>query len=103
MKLTESKLRDLITQVYLDAFNDLVEEEPILLAEPQAPNEDPPSELEANAIVSEGNQPMTKLINILNTLSPDERKRLFGRFGYYTGEHLLSQLNSIKKAEKGAL
>jgi hypothetical protein len=97
MQLTKQRLKDLITQVYQDAFDDLSDEEPELLSEPIL-DELPP--------ISEGDQAsstLNKLIKALNHLNPEQRKKIFHRFGYYTGEHLLAQLNSIKKAEKGDL
>ena len=97
-QLTEQTLKDLIHQVYLEAFKDIcVEEEPALLAEPQFEGDEPPE-------LSEGNEtPFSRLIKILNTFDEDERARLFRRYGYYTSAHLLNQLNNIKKAEKGSL
>jgi len=102
-QLTEQTLKDLIHQVYLEAFKDvcaeedLSEEEPALLAEPQFEGDEPPE-------LSEGSStPFSRLIKILNTFDEDERARLFRRYGYYTSAHLLNQLNNIKKAEKGAL
>ena len=105
MQLTEQTLKSLISQVYLEAFEDLLDDEPDLIQEPQSPGELPPSELAAAAVVSEVNQPSTiqKVHRLLSKLEPDERKRLFQSFGYYTGQHLLHQLNAIKKAEKGDL
>ena len=95
-KLTEQTLKDLIRQVYLDAFEDICSDEPALLAEPTEQFQDPP--------MTEGNQSvMPRLIKLLNGLTDDERSRIFRRFGYYTSAHLLQQLNSIKKAEKGSL
>ena len=96
-QLTESKLKELIKQVYLDAFADLTEEEPALLAEPQFEGHEPPE-------LSEGKESgLSRLIKILNTLDEDERARLFRRYGYFTSAHFLNQLNNIKKAEKGDL
>lgn len=105
MQLTEHKLKTMITQVYLEAFEDLINEEPALIEEPQSSFELPPSELKPDLVISEASQSSTiqKLHQLLASLEPDERKRLFRSFGYYTGQHLLSQLNSIKKAEKGDL
>lgn len=105
MQLTKQTLKDLINQVYIEAFQDLIDDEQELLAEPIA-NELPPSGLATDVVISEGDQAsstLNKLIQALNHLNPDQRKKIFHRFGYYTGEHLLAQLNSIKKAEKGDL
>lgn len=96
-QLTESKLKQLIKQVYLDALKDLTEEEPALLAEPQFEGHEPPDLTESKQ------SGMSRLITILNKLDDDDRDRLFRRYGYYTTAHLLQQLNNIKKAEKGDL
>lgn len=105
MQLTKQTLKDLINQVYIEAFQDLTEEEPDLMAEPIT-NELPPSGLATDVVISEGDHAsstLNKLIQALNHLNPDQRRKIFHRFGYYTGEHLLSQLNSITKAQKGDL
>lgn len=94
-KLTEQTLKDLIRQVYLDAFQDVLSDEPDLLAEPEE-DEDPP-------ILETKQSGLPKLIQLLHRLDDDQRARIFRRFGYYTSAHLLQQLNSIKKAEKGDL
>jgi len=97
MKLTHTKLKDLIQQVYLDSFADLAaEEESPLLAEPES-NEDPP------ALAESKESTISKLTRALQHLEPEDRKKIFSRFGFYSSQHLLQQLNAIKKAEKGAL
>lgn len=101
MKLTQTKLKDLIQQVYLDSFADLAaEEESPLLVEPES-NEPPPA-LE-DSITESKESTIAKVTRALQHLEPHERKKIFSRFGFYSSQHLLSQLNAIKKAEKGAL
>lgn len=103
MQLTKQTLKDLINQVYIEAFQDLTEEEPELMAEPIA-NELPPERSASDDVIREGDEgTISKLIKALNHLDADQRRRIFHRFGYYTGHHLLNQLNAIKKAEKGDL
>lgn len=103
MQLTKQTLKDLINQVYIEAFQDLTHDEPELLAEPIA-NELPPERLASDDVIREGDEgTINKLIKALNHLDADQRKRIFSRFGFYTGQHLLAQLNNIKKAEKGDL
>jgi len=103
MQLTKQTLKDLINQVYIEAFQDLTDDEPDLLAEPIA-NELPPSQSASDDVICEGDEgTINKLIQALNHLDADQRKRIFHRFGHYSGQHLLAQLNNIKKAEKGDL
>jgi len=97
MKLTPSTLKDLIQQVYLEAFAELLDSEDFELPAEPVGNEDPPG-----TILSEELK-LNKIYKILVMLSSTERSQLFRRFGYYTGKHLLNQLNNIKKAEKGDL
>lgn len=96
--LTESKLIELIKQVYLEAFNDLLSEEPALLAEPEFVGDIP-----TNLTESVKEPGLSHLIQILSKLEESERARLFRRFGYYTSQQLLQHLSNIKKAEKGNL
>ena len=99
MTLTETKLKDLIQQVYLEAFEDLLNDPDIELpAEPEFEGEEPP-------VLNESKRPHPhqKLYKVLRMLNDDERARIFQRFGYYTQRQLLSHLNALKKAEKGKL
>ena len=89
MKLTHDKLKELIIQVMTDY--DLLLPLP-LDAEPKN-TEDPP-------LINESNLSQ-KLYFLLSKISDKERSNLFRRFGYFTSNQLLSQLSSLKKAEKG--
>jgi len=89
MKLTDETLREMIIQVMTELG--LLMPYP-LKAEPVG-NEDPPPLNESNL--------SQKLYFLLSKISDKERSNLFRRFGYFTSNQLLSQLSSLKKAEKG--
>ena len=90
MKLTDDKLKELIIQV----MEDLGLLMPLPLdAEPKG-NEDPP-------VLKENSSLEQKLFYLLSKISDKQRSNLFRRFGYFTSNQLLTQLSSLKKAEKG--
>lgn len=96
MKITKPILKDLIRQVYEEAYQDLCCDP--LIAEPEG------LELPPEVISEEltGNQ-RAKIFKLLDSLSSEERASVFAKFGYYTSRNLLKQLNAIKRAEKGDL
>ena len=103
MKLSTPILKDLIQQVYLEAFEDLINDPeldlPPLPAEPSSSNEDPPD------IITEQLTPAqkSKIEKLLSMLSAEDRAFIFRKYGYYTTKNLLLQLNQMKRAEKGEL
>ena len=98
-KLTGAKLKELIQAVIKDSYSDAMSDEQ-LLAEPDDDEDPPPAGL---ALIDEskfGLKPDSypKVIAILNQLDPDQRERVFRRFGRYSMEHLLQHINRVKKA-----
>jgi len=91
--LTPKSLRSLICECLEMAYQDTFE-----ISEPTDDMLEPPIEP-----IVESQSVLNKLNRVLNKLSPDERKRLFGIYGYYTGDHLLKQLSKMKQADKGNL
>ena len=113
MKLTKPILKDLIQQVYLEAFEDLINDPeldlPALPAEPSFDNEDPPN-TSSGALsrrdLTEGRispDQRSKIMKLVSMLSPEDRAYVFRRYGYYTMNQMLKHLNSVKRAEKGDL
>jgi len=98
MQLTKQSLYQLISAAYDEAFDQLSNEEPILLAEPVF-DEDPP-QLDEVAMPQSS---INRLAVLIGKLQPEERTRLMARFGFYTSEYLLNQLSKIKQAEKGMI
>jgi len=94
--LTPKSLRSLICECLENAYQDTIDAEEI--SEPTDDMLEPPIEP-----IVESQSVLNKLNRVLNKLSPDERKRLFGIYGYYTGDHLLKQLSKMKQADKGNL
>jgi len=103
MRLTETKLKDLIQQVYLEAFQDLINDPDLefstLPAEPSAAGEYPPEVIKEETTAKQRN----KITKLLSFLTPEERKKVFGRYGFYTMNQLLRHLNNLKRADKGEL
>jgi len=97
MQLTKQTLKQLIAAAYDEAFDQLSNDEPILLAEPVF-DEDPPLEE-----VAMNQSSINRLAVLIGKLQPEERTRLMARFGFYTSEYLLNQLSKIKQAEKGMI
>jgi len=96
--LTKETLKQLIAAAYDEAFDQLSNDEPILLAEPVFDEDSP--QLEEVAMPQSS---INRLAALIAKLQPEERTRLMSRFGYYTGQYLLNQLSKIKQAEKGKI
>ena len=96
-QLTQQTLKDLISQVMEDALsNSLFTNE--LPAEPTSDNQQPPADL------TEGNESIdTKLIRVLQQLPKERRLAIFSRFGMFTQNALLRNINNVNKASKGSL
>ena len=93
-RLTGAKLKELIQAVIRDSFDDAWSDEQ-LLAEPLM-DEDPPLTTEGKFGLKPDTYP--KVIAILNQMDPEQRERVFRRFGRYSMEHLLQHINRVKKA-----
>ena len=101
--LTTQGLKDLIIQV-LEDYSLIMPypNEEKLTAEPTA-HELPP--------INEASKREQKIINVLNQISPDERDKLFGRYGYVKrsalsksiSKNILQNISDLKRAEKGDL
>ena len=99
-QLTIHHLQDMINQVLEDAFKHTQLDYPDeLIAEPTTTNQHPPEDL------TEGNEQSidTKLIGVLQQLPKARRMAIFARFGMYTQQALLRNINSVQKATKGSL
>jgi hypothetical protein len=92
MKLTPQTLKDMIITVMTDL--DLLLPLPLEM-EPKG-TEDPPED-----ILSESRT--QSILDALNALQPDDRARIFNRFNYYEINQILSRINQIQQATKGAL
>ena len=99
MQLTKLKLKQLIAAAYDEAFDQLSNDEPILLSEPTFDGEEPP-QLEEVAIPQSS---INRLAVLISKLQPEERARLMARFGFYTSQYLLNQISKLKQAEKGMI
>ena len=101
--LTTQGLKELIIQV-LEDYSLIMPypNEEKLTAEPTA-HELPP--------INEASKREQKIINVLNQISPDERDKLFGRYGYVKrsalsksiSKNILQNISDLKRAEKGDL
>ena len=99
-QLTLPTLKQLITQVLEDAFQATKQDYPDELpAEPTTTNQHPPEDL------TEGPEQSidTKLIRVLQQLPKERRMAIFSRFGMYTQQALLRNINAVQKASKGTL
>ena len=109
MKLTPTTLKDLIQQVYLEAFAELLDSEDFELPAEPVGNEDPPntsSGVLSRVDLTEGKispDQRSKIMKLVSMLSPEDRAYVFRRYGYYTMNQMLKHLNSVKRAEKGDL
>ena len=92
MKLTPQILKDMIMNVLTDL--DLLLPLPLEM-EPIA-TENPPDDILTESKTQ-------SILDALNSLQPDDRARIFNRFGYYQLTQLLNRINQIQQATKGSL
>ena len=102
-KLTKPILKDLIRQVYEEAYQDLLQDPELdlspLPAEPSTAGEEPPEVISEDTTAKQ----RQKITRLLSFLSPEERKQVFSRYGFYSMNQLLRHLNNLKRADKGEL